>query len=122
MELGNSILTFLWDNYLSSGNFWGMTFIIYFLLWATRTFVFDNPKVKFVDGKSLWYQVAMVAIVAFVVWLKGEIIFESTKQFLDAFLTQLSVVTIIYFLIGHRVIKALSAWGGNKLALGKTIN
>lgn len=105
----SAFVSFLWNNYISNPVFLSMILVVFVLLWVVRTFVFDNKSIKWANDRSWSYPLTFLCIVAFVVWLKGGLVYESFKQYLADFITQLSATLFIYFIFGHKLIK----WGGN---------
>lgn len=101
----SAFLSFLWVNYVTNPLFLSMVLVVLVLLWISRMFVFDNKNIKLND-KGWFYPAVLLFIIAFVVWLKGGLVFNDVKQYLADFVTQLSATLIVYTIVGHRLVKA----------------
>lgn len=100
----SAFISFLWNNYVTSPLFLSMVLVIFALLWVSRVFIFDNKNIKLND-RGWFYPGTLLFIIAFVVWLKGGLVYESFKQYLADFITQLSATLLVYTIVGHKLIK-----------------
>lgn len=112
----SSFLNFIWHNYISSGDFWGIILIVFLLMWLGRTFIFDNKNLK-INSKSWFYPLCFFSIIIISVWLKSQAVPEFSRSYISDLLITMSVIAICYTAFGHKLLVWASKWATERLGL-----
>jgi len=115
-DIASSFFGFIWDNYITSGSFWGIIILVFLFLWIGRVFIFDNKNIKWVSARSWLYPAYFFIVIVFCVWLKNDAVFTGKKYIADL-MTTTGVIAICYVAFGHKLVGWLSKISGERLGL-----
>lgn len=102
------IWSFLSHQYFTNPAFWACIFLVLFLMFVARVFIFDNKNLK-INATSWGYPAIFLFIVLAVSWLEDTGTFAFSRAYFSNLLVTCAGVFTIYTAFGHKLLIWLSS-------------